>query len=168
MPSWSSSLESCYSPILRLQSETLARLYPLSRAVEAVVIVVGIVGLLSLVTLSRDYDQSSTDAAHMQSVADSLLAIYDWGMLLGILLFFSLTALILNYVLYQSRLIPRWLSGWGFIGGVLLIAEGLWLALGAENVLEFIPPPIAVQGMVFAGWLIVRGFNPTAVASQAA
>ena len=155
-------------PILRRHHEALVRLYPLARAIEAIVLVIGVVGLLSLVSLSRDYEETAVNAASMRSAADALVAIYDWGALLGVLLFFALAALILNYMLYRSRLIPRWLSGWGFVGGVLLLVEGLLEANGADNMTELLSIPIAVQEMVFAGWLIVKGFNPTAVASGTA
>ena len=77
---------------------------------------------------------------------------------------FSLTALILNYLLYQSELIPRWLSGWGLIGATLLLAAGL-LEIFGINLTDFINLPIALQEMVFAIWLIVKGFNSFTIAS---
>jgi hypothetical protein len=147
-------------PILMKHNAHLARLYPASRIVESVVLVIGVVGLLSLVTLSDDYLPSGSDAAAFRTSADSLLAIYDWGVLLGVLLFFGLAALILNAALYQSRLIPRWLAIWGLIGAALLLAEGAFESFGAEG-LEVLSLPIAVQEMVFAGWLIIRGFAST-------
>jgi hypothetical protein len=154
-------------PILMKHNAHLARLYPASRIVESVVLVIGVVGLLSLVTLSDDYLPSDSDAAAFRTSADSLLAIYDWGALLGILLFFGLAALILNAVLYQSRLIPRWLAIWGLIGAALLLVEGAIESFGADG-LEALSIPIAVQEMVFAGWLIVRGFASTVAPDDAA
>ena len=80
---------------------------------------------------------------------------------LGTLMFFAL---------YQSRLIPRWLSGWGFIGVVLNWAQtcchvGLHIVRGCE----FGPiGPAAIQEMVFAVWLIVKGFNPSRLAALSA
>jgi uncharacterized protein DUF4386 len=66
-------------------------------------------------------------------------------------------------VLYQSKLIPRWISGWG------LAAALLWLAVGLLGLFHLIAPmstiqvilslPIALQEMVMAIWLIARGFN---------
>lgn len=154
-------------PILMKHNAHLARLYPASRIVESVVLVIGIVGLLSLVTLSEDYLPSGPDAAALRTSADSLLAIYDWGALLGILLFFGLAALILNAVLYESRLTPRWLAIWGLVGAALLLAEGAFESFGVDG-LEVLSLPIAVQEMVFAGWLILRGFASTAAPDGAA
>jgi hypothetical protein len=67
------------------------------------------------------------------------------------------------YLLYQSKLIPRWLSGWGLIGAILVLAVGLLAMFGLD--LGFLWAPLAVQEMVLAVWLIVKGFNPSAIAS---
>jgi hypothetical protein len=63
--------------------------------------------------------------------------------------------------------VPRWLSGWGFVGAALLWAYYL-LQFFSINQVEILFLPIAVQEMVFAVWLIVRGFNPSAIASGSA
>jgi hypothetical protein len=70
---------------------------------------------------------------------------------------FSLSAIILNYILFTSNLIPRWLSGWGLLGGVL--AFGTYMLQFYNIDLEFLFIFIAVQEMAFAVWLIVKGFN---------
>lgn len=154
-------------PILRGHNAPLARLYPASRIVESVVLVIGVVGVLSLVTVSEHYVPTGPDAIALGASADSLLAVYDWSALLGILLFFGLAGLILNAVLYQSQLIPRWLSVWGLIGAALLLIEGAFEIFGTDG-LEVLSIPIAVQEMVFAGWLIVRGFAPPVTLDTAA
>lgn len=136
----------------------LARLYPGTRIVESVVLVIGVVGLLSLVTLSNDYEQASPDAASYRVSGDALLAVYDWGALLGILFFFALAGMLLNYVLYRYRLVPRWLAIWGLVGIALLLLEGALEAFEVNN-LGIMSLPFAIQEMVFAAWLIVKGFT---------
>ena len=74
------------------------------------------------------------------------------------MLFFALAGLLLNYLLYRARLVPRWLAAWGLIGIGLLLIEGALEAFDVEN-LEIMSLPFAVQEMVFAGWLIIRGFS---------
>jgi hypothetical protein len=82
---------------------------------------------------------------------------------------FSLSALILNYVLYQARLVPRWLPAWGLIGAAMILAArlmviyGLELSSATQIVLD---APIAVQEMTFAVWLIAIGFNSSAFAPE--
>jgi len=84
----------------------------------------------------------------------------------------GLGALILYYLLYQSRLIPRWISIWGFIAILLHLATGILLVFGwAAEDSQLVPVmnlPIFFQEMVMAVWLIARGFNPTALKSLAA
>ena len=80
---------------------------------------------------------------------------------------FALPALILNFLLYQSKLVPRWLSSWGFVGAALVFANFLLESFGNDPI-EILYIPIAVQEMVFAVWLIVKGFNPSAISSEPA
>jgi len=153
-------------PILKKYSEALALGYAGFRVIEATVIIVASIILLSLLTLSQEYVQAAApDASCFQTLGSLLLAVWDWALLLGIMIVFGLTALILNYLLYQSELIPRWLSGWGLIGAILLLAAGL-LEIFDINLTDLINLPIALQEMVFAIWLIVKGFNSSAIASE--
>jgi hypothetical protein len=153
-------------PILEKCNEALALGYVGFRVIEATVIIVASIILLSLLTLSQEYVQAAApDASCFQTLGSLLLAVWDWALLLGIMIVFGLTALILNYLLYQSELIPRWLSGWGLIGAILLLAAGL-LEIFDINLTDLINLPIALQEMVFAIWLIVKGFNSSAIASE--
>jgi len=155
-------------PILKKYSEALALGYAGFRVIEATVIIVASIILLSLLTLSQEYVQAAApDASYFQTLGTLLLAAWDWALLLGIMIVFGLTALILNYLLYQSELVPRWLSGWGLIGAILLLAAGV-LEIFGTNLSDIINLPIALQEMVFAIWLIVKGFNTSAIVSKSA
>lgn len=145
-------------PTFKKHNAPLARLYPGSRIVESVVLVIGVVGLLAAVSLSRDYVEGSADAASYQVSGDALVAVYDWGVLLGIMLFFALAGLLLNYLLLSARLVPSWLAIWGLIGIGLLLIEGALEAFDVDN-LAIMSLPFAIQEMVFAVWLIVKGLN---------
>ena len=145
-------------PTFKKHNAALARLYPGSRIVESVVLIIGVVGLLAAVSLSRDYVEGSPDAASYRISGDALIAVYDWGALLGIMLFFALAGLLLNYLLLSARLVPSWLAIWGLIGIALLFIEGAFEAFDVAN-LELMSAPFAIQEMVFAVWLIVKGLN---------
>jgi len=150
-------------PILKKHSERFAVGYLGFRIIESVILMVGVISLLSLLTLSQEFVKTtgqgtSIDVSYFQILGSLLLTAYDWSLSLGIMLVFSLTALILNVVLFQSNLIPRWLLGWGFVGALLLLASGL-LELFGFHPTEILSMPIALQEMVFAVWLIVKGFR---------
>ena len=79
---------------------------------------------------------------------------------------FVLGALMFYVLLYQSRLVPRWLSTWGLVGAALGIVPPLGGMFGLS--LGVLVAPLAVQEMVMAVWLIAKGFNPTAIPAESA
>jgi len=160
-------------PILKKHNEALALGYVGARIFEGLIIIVGSISYLSLLTLSQEYVAGAPDASHFQALGTSLLAVHDWAFLIGGGAFvFCVTALILNYLLYQSRLVPRFISVWGLIGATLMLASGLlsMFALSptptaTSTISTFLFLPIASNEMFLAVWLIVKGFNSSAIAS---
>ena len=64
---------------------------------------------------------------------------------------------------HRTRLVPRWVSGWGIAAALLMMTAGL-LSLFSNNPVTgytLLILPIAVQEMVLAGWLLVKGFSPS-------
>jgi len=152
-------------PILKKYNEASALGYAGARIVEGVLFIVNAITTVTLITLSREFVQAGAPiASYYQTLGTVLLAAGHWAYLLGLGLAFSLSALILNFVLYQSKFIPRWLSGWGLVGAALVFANYL-LESFSINPVEILFYPIAVQEMVFAVWLIVKGFNSSTTAS---
>jgi hypothetical protein len=78
----------------------------------------------------------------------------------------------LYYLLYQSKLIPRWISAWGVFAILLSIAANFLIMFRLQSASSTIDTvmhlPLFVQEMVMAVWLIVKGFNPAAMASLSA
>ena len=146
-------------PILKKKNENLAFGYAGARIIESVLFMVNTIFLLTLLNLSQEFVKAGApDVVYYKALGAVLLAAGHWAYLLGLGLAFAISALILNYLLYQSKLIPRWLSGWGFVGAALVFANFL-LESFSINPVEILFIPIAVQEMVFAVWLIVKGFN---------
>jgi len=154
-------------PILKKHNEALALGFSGLRFIEVICIIVGSIGLLTLLTLSQEFvEAGAPGASYFQTLGIVLLAIRDWAFLIGSGLMWSLSALILNVLLYQSKLVPRWLSVWGLAGAALSLANYLPQFFGIDSI-EILFLPIAVQEMVFAIWLIVKGLNSSAIASGA-
>ena len=153
-------------PVLKKRDEAFALAYTGARLAEGILFVVNVIFILTLLSLSQDFVNAGAPVdSHYQVLGTVLLAAGDWAFLLGFGLAFTISALILNFVLYQSKLVPRWLSGWGFIGAVLLWVYYLLQFVGVNQV-EILFLPIAVQEMVFAIWLIFKGFNLSAIDTE--
>ena len=152
------------SPILKKYNGALALGYAVFRTIEAVTIIISAIGFLLLLTLSQQFViAGAPNTSYFQTIGALLQTLVNnWGSLISTI-FFSISALILNYILYQSKLIPRWLAVWGLAGGVLHIVGGLlgmFSVIGESSTLGMIfVIPLALEEMVFAVWLIVKGFN---------
>lgn len=147
-------------PVLKKHNETLALGYTGARIFEGLFFVLNIVTLLSILSLSKEYVSAGTESAEFFRISGSLLLKnFEWN---GHLLDFPfvLSTLILNYALYKSNLIPRRLSAWGFVGGIIWIS-GVVIGMFSTAYVTVLAAPIGLQEMVLAGWLIVKGFNST-------
>ena len=146
-------------PIGKRYNETLAMGYVVFRgALESVIYVVSVLCWLLLIALSTQPDAGPL-AGFVRTVETVI-----WDQLIAIP--FVLGALMFYFVLYQYRLVPRWLSTWALVGAALYIVAPLGSMFGLS--LGVFMAPLAVQEMVMAVWLIVKGFNRSAIASAPA
>jgi hypothetical protein len=154
-------------PVLKRVSEVLAHGFVAARIMESVFIAVGIISLLAIGTLRLD--AAGADESMLVVVGQALVAIHDWTFLLGPGTVVGVgNGLILGYLMFRSRLIPRPLAVLGLIGGPALLAGSLGMILGV------IEPGSVWQGIatvpeffweLFLGlWLTIKGFSPAAVA----
>ena len=149
-----------FFPILKKQHEGMALGYVATRTLEGVLIAAGTVSAALMLALSKGFGPDQT-APGVEPVADVLFAAREWTYWFGPMAVFSVSALLLNWLLYRSRVVPTWISIWGFIGGVLLLASAILemfgQALGWWQAVFTIP--IGVNEMVLAIWLIIKGFD---------
>lgn len=159
-------------PILKKYNEALALGYVVFRGgFEAVSYIAMTIGWLLLLPLSRAYIQAGApDSSNIRALGNLLLNGDEVGSILTIV--FCLGALMFYYSLYQSKIIPRWLSGWGLIGAMPYLASGLLAMFAVIESLStthvVLQLPLALQEMVLAVWLIVKGFNSSAIAAGSA
>jgi hypothetical protein len=155
-------------PLLKRQHEGFALGYVAARIFESTMIVVGIIGLLSVVTLRQEFaGVAGAEAASLVEVSRSLVAIHDWTFLLGPGLMPGLNDIMLGYLLYASRLVPRALALLGIVAGPVHFASFVAVLLGvieAGSVGQGIASiPVAAFEVILGIWLIVKGFNPSAL-----
>jgi hypothetical protein len=153
--------------IFKKHNEALAIGYVVFRgALETITCITTVISWLLLLTLSQEYVKAvSPDTSYFQIFGTLLQRVAQLPM--GDFVF-GLGALIFYYLLYQSKLIPRWLSVWGIIAIILSLITGVLILFGLQSdfsasnfIMNF---PIFLQEMVMAVWLIVKGFNPSAIA----
>ena len=155
-------------PILKRQHEILILGYVTARVMESVFIAVGILSLLTIVTL-RQEATAGADAASLITAGKSLVALKDWTFLLGPGFMVGVgNGLILGYLMYTSRLVPRGMAVLGLIAGPLIIVTGVGVLFGvleAGGVVQSLATiPEALWELSLGFWSIVRGFNPSAIA----
>jgi hypothetical protein len=151
-------------PLFRKKFEALALGYVALRIIEAIIIIAAVISPITLIALG----QGTADASNFQSSGALLLAIRSIlvGQFTGI--FFSLAALLLFYLLYQTKLVPRFISVWGLISVALVLAWNLIELYGITVSFGMILAlPMILNEIFLAIWLIVKGFNPIPTGTEA-
>ena len=141
------------------------------RISEGVLRFVAVCGYLLLITLSQQFVKAGApDSSYFQTLGALVYAGNRWVGNLASLLAFTIGALLIYIVFYRTKLVPRWLSGWGIVAAILgmlscvLVLVGLIAPFGTEQIAIAIP--MLPQEYVLAAWLIVKGFNPAVIASK--
>jgi hypothetical protein len=149
-------------PILKKYNEGLALGYVGTRIFEGLTIFLNTIILLSILAVSQEFVNTGTpDASYFQASGALLLALREQISIL-VDFPFPIGAVIFNYLLYKTKLTPRWLAVLGLIGGVLWLATAPLRIFGFNpEPIEFLALPIAAQEMILALWLITKGFSPT-------
>jgi hypothetical protein len=131
-------------PILRRYSEGMALGYAGSRIIESVLLLVGALSALLLLTLSW----------------------YDLAFQMAMIVL-GAGSLLLCYILYKVKLVPRAISVLGFVGYIAIFAYG-WLEIFGLNIGLVLFIPGAIFEIVFPLWLIIKGFNEPEVSRRVA
>ncbi len=140
------------------------------RALEAVFYMVGTVCLLALLTLGQRFAAAgAADRAALQAIGDLLVSVRDHAGLVAVFAF-CVGAFMYYTLLFQSRLVPRWLAGFGVVAIISMLTACVLATLSGNRITSYIPlaAPIFVQEIILGVWLIVKGFNPAAVAALSA
>ncbi|GAB5400569.1 MAG: hypothetical protein Aureis2KO_21540 [Aureisphaera sp.] len=146
-------------PILKQKNEGLALGYVGMRIMEGLLFAAHVAAFLAVLSISKDYSVSSVhDVNNFQTIGHSLLMLAEATFDIGLGIVFTISALILNYILFRFALVPRWLSAWGFLGALVTMTIVLlkYFDIKVTEALDFI---IGIQEMVFAIWLISKGLK---------
>jgi Domain of unknown function (DUF4386) len=152
-------------PVVRLQGQARAVGFVASRTLEAATIYVGIVSLMSIVSLR----QAGAGAGALV-VGQGLAAQYQWTFFFAQSFIPAVNGVLLGTLLYQSRLVPRWLPVLGLIGAALLIVA--WFAV-LFGFIGAVSPGAALAALPIAVWefslglyLTFRGFKASPITAD--
>lgn len=160
-------------PVLRQRHEALALWAVSLRTIEAICGIVAGVALLALIPLGRAFlAAGAPEAADFQTLGAMILTTSDWTRDVVMLFAWGLGALLYNLIFLRSRLLPRWLAGWGILAILLHLAAcllTLFEVIGPSSPMQVaLLAPSGLQELALAVWLIVKGFDPAAVARLSA
>lgn len=158
-------------PVLRKYNPGLALGSVCFRVIEGVFYILAPIILLELITLSQQFvNAGAPDSSYFQTLGVLVVAGYHWVGNVGSQLAFSIGCLLYYIIFYRTKLVPRWISGWGLVAAILnmlsalLVMYGLIAPFGTEQLILNLP--MLPQELVLAVWLIVKGFNPSVIASK--
>lgn len=158
-------------PVARKNNESLASGYIVFRALEGILFIYMAIKSLSFISLSKAYiNEATQNSSYFQSLGNSIHAEIHWATIIYIIIY-SLGGLMFYSLLYRSKLVPRFLSSWGllaviflFAGAILgLFSVGIFNRLPVMKAMAYFAPPIAINELVLALWLIIKGYNPSVV-----
>jgi hypothetical protein len=158
-------------PIVNKENESIAIGYVSFRLLEAAIIITGIISLLSIVTLSQMFGTAkASDTSSYLTAGKLLVSVHNRTFLLGPNLALGPSTLLMSYFLFESKLVPRFISVLGFAGGSLiftyavLVMFSVFLQVSVWGaILAF---PVFAYEMSLAVWLLVKGFNSSSVYSS--
>ena len=154
-------------PLVKRVNESVALGYVASRTVESILILIGVLSLMSVVALRQELAPSSAGGG-LVDVSRSLLALHDQTALLGPQFCAGLgNGILLGYLMWRSRLLPRPMVLFGLIGGPLALLAGVGVLLGGWDMEAGLPVAMTVPEIIWefslSVWLLLRGFRPSPI-----
>lgn len=151
-------------PVLRRRNEGAAVAYVCGRLLEAAVIVIGIISVLSVVTLRRQAEGATdTDGASLVTAGQALVAFHDWTFLFGPNFVLGANTVVLACLMYTSRLVPRFISVLGLVGGAMICASATAVLFGAYEQVSVAGSlaalPVFAWEVTLAVRLLGKGFD---------
>jgi hypothetical protein len=125
----------------------------------------------TLSPVSQEFVAAAAPDASTYHISGTLLhAVYKWTSLFGSLFLLGINTLMYSSLLYKSKLVPRPLAALGLAGATLELGYAMLVmfsvAVQGSDLFMLLALPIAVYEMILAVWLIVKGFNPAAIAPR--
>jgi len=154
-------------PLVKRQNEAFALGFVTTRVIEGGMILVGVVSLLSIASLHAGAGAAAgADRASLGTAGASLLATYNATFLIGQTLMPGMNAVLLGYLMFRTRLVPRLIPTLGLIGGPLMISSVVGQFIGINEQYSIWSGiallPIFIWELSLGLWMTFKGFNLSA------
>ena len=153
-------------PILKQQhSERMAIGYLGFRIFNAVFIAVMVLFILLQIPLASEYLKAvGSDASFLQALSTLFMQgqLYAYEIAMSVV---GIASLLLCYVLYRAKLVPRLVAVWGLVGYATLLCGSVLQVLGFD-LLSIHVIPGGLWELFIGVWLIIKGFNSSAFVSD--
>jgi hypothetical protein len=151
-------------PVLRSLNQSLSVGFFSFRLIAGIFNFFGVLIILLLLSLSQKYVNSgNTDLSYFLLIGNMLRAARDLINHVFMILTLSLSGLMFYSLLYQTKLIPQWLSSWGIIGTIITIVASCLILFRFVEIKTplyiILNLPLALQELALALFLITKGFN---------
>ena len=122
----------------------------------------GIILLPIFVLLSQEYSSASTsEIVIYESVGDMLRLFRDLTNHLGVIIATGLGNILFYMILYKEKLVPKWVTIWGFLGNIIIMIASFLIIFQLIEVVSteygLMSIPLVVQEIVLAIWLLTKG-----------
>lgn len=145
-------------PILKPYSLRLSLMYLILAVITSIILVIGTIFLLLLLPLSdinQNVDSLVTCNIEILNTIVKKGAFFSYQLAMAI---WSLGGLIFTYLLYKSKIVPRLLAVWGFIGYLFLIT-GTICELFSQEIGLALSIPGGLFEISLSIWVIFKGFG---------
>jgi len=153
-------------PILKQHSERMAIGYLAFRIVDAVFIAVMVLFVLIQIPLGSEYlKAAASNTPFLQALSAVFSQAQHYAYQIGMSAL-GVSGLMLCYTLYRAKLVPGWLAIWGLVGYATILV-GMLSAIMGSGLGDLSSYLGGLWEVAIGVWLIVKGFNSSAIASQA-
>jgi hypothetical protein len=133
--------------------------------VEAVFVAIKQISTFSLLSVSQEFVKASTpDSSNFHNLGSLFYETFQFGYSVQ-MVFYSIGGILFYYLFFKSKYVPRVLSLWGIVAASLAFIGELLVIFGYDVPL-YVFIPILPFELAIGVWLIVKGFNSSAIASE--
>jgi hypothetical protein len=152
---------------LKSQNKIIARWAFGLWIVEAVFVAVKQIGAFSLLNVSQQFVKAGvTDFSYFQTLGSLFYETFQFGYFVQ-MVFYCTGGILFYYLFFKSKYVPIVLSLWGIAAASLGFIGTLAILFGYDVPL-YVFLPILPFELAIGVWLIIKGFNPSAIASESA